>query len=882
MRKLLLSVFAVLMCLSLFAMPVKADQQEGQEKISDDGYTITVTYDVTTTNRLGKWDFDYHDSYFLKPAEQYNHNLARLSLGMALSAFRPNLDPNAAENPAAHLWDFMEQCKFTDLRTDDYDKNPSLYTVSTVLGHKTLIDEQGEFELIAVGVCGGGYKNEWMSNFSCGDDSEHLGFKSAASEVYDRLFGYIAQNKLNGKRLKVWVSGFSRAAAVSNIFARMVTDSDIFELSNVYAYTFATPRTTRRTDGDSYPNIYNICGKMDPVPHVAFADWGYDRYGTTLYTPAQQTDSDYYSAAIRASHVYFEHYGMDLWNNVEWDTKLRVLLDYLLRIAPTTEVYTKHLQDRVVRMWGDKSVENVMKVLMEIAEDDVLINESNKKEANSMLTFLAYSVIGYATKSSIDSKYLSEYSSIVGNLAHEHTPEVYLAWMYSSDDPAEIFSDNRDYIRCVITGDVDVAVLRAIGEEYFLASIIDAAGEERSTFEYMGEVYEWDERCGDIFIGRENGATVILIPKDETYKIVTRSNQEQTVETQCDFLKVGFTSSKTSALRRTSLKKGEYETFFSPKGSTIDGEFDTVNGNTFNVADASKGTSSELALILERMNFLHLDWQQLVIIAFTLPLLLITLISLFITTQLGRQRLRIKKREGVVNEAVKYDSRPAWCLHAILLLFLLQELLYWLMPNYMIQRSILKLIIGALLIYLAYRGYKRQPTPLSRIIVLSLFIFTLADIVINYSFGGAMLIYAVAEGFLTYHFFKYEKPVTWQYILWIAGCVLGIVIIATNRNLARKAAIEMIIYVIVLMAFLASSVTMPKKIRFGAVLLVVSNIMVFINTVTIRTLIVHVLSLGLFYLATGLFALGTRFKIVIVKEKGNPELPFKLQTEQAA
>ena len=58
--------------------------------------------------------------------------------------------------------------------------------------------------------------------------------------------------------------------------------------------------------------------------------------------------------------------------------------------------------------------------------------------------------------------------------------------------------------------------------------------------------------------------------------------------------------------------------------------------------------------------------------------------------------------------------------------------------------------------------------------------------------------------------------------------------------------------------------------------------MVFINTVTVRTLIVHVLSLGLFYLATGLFAMGTRFKMVIIKEKTDPEIPVKLQTEQAA
>ena len=878
MKRIMLALLTVFMCLSFFPQPVKAE-----EKISDDGYLITITYDVTSTNRTGKWDMYYHDSWFLQSAEGYNHDLARLSLGMALSAFRPKTDPAVDGQPDAHLIDFLHQCQFKDLRTDDYDKNPSLYTVATVMGRKTLRDEEGEFELIAVGVCGGGYKNEWMSNFSCGDDMEHLGFRSAAEEVYDRLFGYISRNNMYGKRLKVWVSGFSRAAAISNIFAKMVTDSEVFESRNVFAYTFATPRTTRDEYYARYLNIYNICGKMDPVPHVTFADWGFDRYGTTLYTPAQQTDSDYFEKFYRANSVCEEHYGMPFWNNAEWDTKLRVLLNYLLKIAPTSEIYAKHLQDRVVRLWGDKSLENIMTVLMEIAEDKELINESNKSEANSLLTFVAYSVLGYATRTSLDSVYVAEYASLVSNLAHEHTPEVYLCWMFSSDDPKEIFSSTLDYIRCVISGDTDVAVLTEIDGQDWLVTSMDDEGYFTTAFEYRGEVFVWREECGDIFMGREKDNTVIMIPKDRTYKIVTRSNKNQTVETRCDSITVGYTSSQVCSVRETKMKKGEFEQFVSPAHSIIEGDFNEINGNTFDIMEISRGTTSELALILERMNFLHLDWQQLVIVIFTLPLLIISLISLFVTRQLGKHRIKVKKREGIIPESVKYDGKPAFCLHVILFLFLLQELLYWLMPNYMFLRALMKLIIGVLTGYLALLGYRKQPTAISRFIVITLMIFTVADVVINYSFGIAILIFAVGEVVLGYQFYKYEKPAIWQLILWGASAAVCIVLIILNRSLVKTVIVQMIIYAIILMGFLAMSLNTPKKMRLSVFLLVIANIFIFFNTMGTRNLIVHVLGLGIYYLSMGILAMSTRFRAVIIKEKSEPDVPIQpLKTEQAA
>ena len=66
------------------------------------------------------------------------------------------------------------------------------------MGHQTVGDGEDSFELIAVGICGQGYADEWESNLSVGTGKNPTGFSSAAHLVYDRVFGYIL---LTGKRI---------------------------------------------------------------------------------------------------------------------------------------------------------------------------------------------------------------------------------------------------------------------------------------------------------------------------------------------------------------------------------------------------------------------------------------------------------------------------------------------------------------------------------------------------------------------------------------------------------------------------------------------------------------------------------------------------------
>jgi len=64
-----------------------------------------------------------------------------------------------------------------------------------------------------------------------------------------------------------------------------------------------------------------------------------------------------------------------------------------------------------------------------------------------------------------------------------------------------------------------------------------------------------------------------------------------------------------------------------------------------------------------------------------------------------------------------------------------------------------------------------------------------------------------------------------------------------------------------------TSLTMPKKIRYGAILLAISNVLLFVHEVSRKTLLIHVLSLGIYYLAFGCFAFATKYKEQLVIKK---------------
>ena len=74
------------------------------------------------------------------------------------------------------------------------------------------------------------------------------------------------------RRIKVWISGYSRAAAVSNVTAGTLVNTGFLPKEDVYAYTFATPAAILEPPKEGYENIFNIIDPADLVPQVMPAE----------------------------------------------------------------------------------------------------------------------------------------------------------------------------------------------------------------------------------------------------------------------------------------------------------------------------------------------------------------------------------------------------------------------------------------------------------------------------------------------------------------------------------------------------------------------------------------------------------------------------------
>lgn len=597
-------VFALLLAMAIALCPVRARAQEVSLELPF--YSASYGESLVGT-------FPYDDDWFAQDSTVYNHKLAQGSYGMAVSAFRPiGLDQEAQVEPDAKLRSYFAQCGFEDVRSDDYEKVPALYTVSTDIARKELVDEQGPYTLLACGVCGGGYRNEWLSNFSMGTDTIHAGFRQAAGLVCDRIFAYVAENHIGG-RVKLWVAGYSRAAAVSNVVGALMDDYDVFDDHDIFVYTFATPRTTKAENAASYQNIFNIVGKMDPVTHVGLPDWGYTRYGTSLMTPCQETDSDYAARISRASVPYEAVTGVKLWNNPALNDLVGQLFGYFYAIVPAPEVYAEHVQERLAGLWSNPSAPKIYGTLLDMASDPVLITEENRTEADGLLDFVSAVCVDYFTGTSFATQYWEGRAGASGNITHEHQDDVYYAWLFSSDNPDEIFTDATDYTRVIVSGDVDIDVSR---EGRVVQSVSDEGTSTGETLFNGSPV---------LAVFRQGDTTVATIPHDRHYEVTITSDSQQDILVCLIDCSTELVSNR-SWMHVLSMAPGE--------SASIDPrDHSDSEGRALDRSEIGQLSPTFITLI-EHFNVFQLSWRAICAIMLTILLICASLLVSFLGTLL--------------------------------------------------------------------------------------------------------------------------------------------------------------------------------------------------------------------------------------------------------
>ena len=210
-------------------------------------------------------EFEYDDELFLKDAENYDKELSLLSLGAAVSA--------TYEDWAK---DFLRDCEFSDALSHEMDIEPTEETLGYTLGHKSIDDS----ELFAVMIRGHEYKREWANNFIIGAEGDHAGWLAKATDLYTVLSNYVNQYK-GEKTVKLWVVGYSRAGAISNLLSSLIFRGNGLSVTgkNMFVYTFEAPAPLIEEHALEYKNVHNIVNSADIVAYIPPTQYGLYRAG---------------------------------------------------------------------------------------------------------------------------------------------------------------------------------------------------------------------------------------------------------------------------------------------------------------------------------------------------------------------------------------------------------------------------------------------------------------------------------------------------------------------------------------------------------------------------------------------------------------------------
>ncbi|MCL2187815.1 MAG: lipase family protein [Defluviitaleaceae bacterium] len=230
--------------------------------------------------------FFWDEEYFARSAFEYCHSLATMSLALAMTTFAsPRTD---------NVYELLDEIGFENIEFNDgFTATPTFDSIGVAVGHRYIQSNGESYTLLAVAVRGGNYGLEWVGNVTVGARGYHAGFLRGAAVVNSFLMEYLMRHgDLIEENVKVWITGFSRGAAVAALAAGRMSAGQRLGMQeilreNIFAYVFATPRfVPSQYNTANFAHIFNVINPADVVSWVAPHTWGFGRYGVDIMTPA--------------------------------------------------------------------------------------------------------------------------------------------------------------------------------------------------------------------------------------------------------------------------------------------------------------------------------------------------------------------------------------------------------------------------------------------------------------------------------------------------------------------------------------------------------------------------------------------------------------------
>ncbi len=243
----------------------------------------------------------YTDDYFtLDPtAASPNMSLASASFCLSLAGMH-SIDGGSWAKSDQNLKAFFKKLGFKNYRANsEFHQEPTADSLGFAAASKKV---QGkDYTLIAMGFRGAGYDGEWAGNFTLGRHGQHADFARNKDKVLTFLKKYIADKGIKG-HVKIWLSGYSRGGAVSNLVAGAIDDGALngtgvkVGAKDLFAINFEPPQGAILSDGihaAKYNNIWSFVNPNDIVPLVAMEEYGFGRYGRTWNYPCSSNTTNY-------------------------------------------------------------------------------------------------------------------------------------------------------------------------------------------------------------------------------------------------------------------------------------------------------------------------------------------------------------------------------------------------------------------------------------------------------------------------------------------------------------------------------------------------------------------------------------------------------------
>lgn len=479
-----------------------SDVSNWSDSTISDGKLLTRSNSFLYSSAVSKTTesatYYYDESWFNESSiDNYNHELATMSLCMAMAAYGSN-----RSDRAYNIKNLFEQLGFSYTDQSVQYGAPTADSIGYAIGSKYVPGADGTpYMLVAVAIRGGGYRDEWASNFTIGNENEHIGFAHAANTVLEGLRKYLAQTGYDGKT-KVWITGYSRAAATANIAAQKINTSinqyPGLSTDGLFAYCFECPRTVLTTSPvyqTDYQNVYSIVNDLDIVTKVAMEKWKYNRYGKTYYLPSPRQSSNFTNAISKCKSSYKKILEQVLNTSLNPKKKAEELTDCIKDQVK----FTDETADALATYFGSPS--NYTYHHQGEVRSKILKAYANNADEDEALTAAIKDILGLAFVGQ-NPGLTVKFGLNAKTILNAHKAELCLAWMKTLTGKEEFVSAKTR--KLLVNCPVDVSVYDSSGT--LVARIVNGEPQEVSGSYIQAYV--------DM-----NGQKVIWLPTDGEYSV---------------------------------------------------------------------------------------------------------------------------------------------------------------------------------------------------------------------------------------------------------------------------------------------------------------------------------------------------------------------------